>query len=187
MEDFRECLGDCGLADLVFTGYPFTWDNKQDQGTNIHVRLDRATCNDEFLNLFPKTAVEHILTQESDHEALIIRVAATPDASRRKKAGGFRYEEARTRHDDYEQMFVRVWEQTNQQQGASASMGTKLRAISKAMQTWSREVFGSLRRQISKLKDAKERSLVTGFFQEVKDIESQLHDLHEKEEIYCKQ
>lgn len=32
MEDFQECLGDCGLADLGFTGYPFTWDNKQDEG-----------------------------------------------------------------------------------------------------------------------------------------------------------
>ena len=70
-------------------------------------------------------------------------------------------------------------------------MSGKLGTLTKAMQTWSSEVFGSLRKQISKLKtqlrDAKERSLGTGYFQEVKDIESQLHDLYEKEEIYYKQ
>ena len=70
-------------------------------------------------------------------------------------------------------------------------MSGKLGTLTKAMQTWSSEVFGSLCKQISKLKtqlrDAKERSLGTGYFQEVKDIESQLHDLYQKEEIYYKQ
>lgn len=88
MEGFRECLGDCGLEDLGFTGYPFTWDNKQDQEGNIQVRLDRATCNDEFLQFFPETAVEHVLTEESNHVALVIRAAASLDAVRTKKQGG---------------------------------------------------------------------------------------------------
>lgn len=143
------------------------------------------------MSVFPETAVEHILTEESDHATVTIRAAASPDASKRKKPGGFRYEEAWTRHEEYENMFACEWEQANQQHGPTASLSTKLGTLSKAMQTWSRNVFGSLRRQIAKLKvqlkDAKERSLATGYFQEVKDIEGQLHDLYEKEEIYYKQ
>ena len=108
MEDFRECLGDCGVADLGFTGYPFMRDNKQDQGANIQVRLDRATCNDEFMHLCPEMAVAHILTEESDHAALVIRAAASLDAVRKKKRWGFRFAEAWTRHEDYEQMIVRA-------------------------------------------------------------------------------
>ena len=30
MEDFRDCLADCGPADLGFSGYPYTWDKKRD-------------------------------------------------------------------------------------------------------------------------------------------------------------
>ena len=67
MEAFWDCLADCGLADLGFSGYPYTWDNKRDGADNVKVRLDRATCTNGFLELFPETHVEHLVTEESDH------------------------------------------------------------------------------------------------------------------------
>ena len=44
MANFAECMSDCRLAYLGYSGYPFTWDNKRDGSDNIQVRLDRATC-----------------------------------------------------------------------------------------------------------------------------------------------
>lgn len=35
MEDSRDCLTDCGLADLGFSGYPYRWDNKRDGAENV--------------------------------------------------------------------------------------------------------------------------------------------------------
>lgn len=69
MDEFGECLADYGLADLGFLGYPFTWDNKRDAEENIKVRLDRATCDANFMQMFPNTTVEHVITEESDHVA----------------------------------------------------------------------------------------------------------------------
>ena len=64
MDEFRDCLEDCGLADMGFSGYPFTWDNKRDGSENIQVGLDRATCSDSFMQMFPATEVQHILTEQ---------------------------------------------------------------------------------------------------------------------------
>ena len=52
---FRDCLLLCELEDLGFTGDPYTYNNGQDWYRNIQVRLDRATCTNTFLNLFPET------------------------------------------------------------------------------------------------------------------------------------
>ena len=77
MEEFRVCLTDYGLVDLGYSGYPYTWDNKREGEDNIHVWLDRATCNDGFAEMFPNTIVEHIITEETDHVALLIRAMET--------------------------------------------------------------------------------------------------------------
>lgn len=84
MEDFRDCAAECGLADLGFTGYRYTWDNRRDGDANIQVRLDRAMCTDDFLELFPETFVEHIITEESDHIALLVHVMETAPTQRQR-------------------------------------------------------------------------------------------------------
>jgi hypothetical protein len=48
MERFRDCLTDCGLADLGFSGYEYTWDNRREGDDNVNTRLDRATCSNSF-------------------------------------------------------------------------------------------------------------------------------------------
>jgi hypothetical protein len=78
MLQFRECLADCGLADLGYKGYDFSWNNKREGTENIQVRLDRGMATASFLTLFPLTSVEHIATEESDHMALLIRIQAEP-------------------------------------------------------------------------------------------------------------
>ncbi|XP_044342365.1 uncharacterized protein [Triticum aestivum] len=39
MSGFREVVQMCGLSDLGYTGLPYTWDNRQEGGKNIKVRL----------------------------------------------------------------------------------------------------------------------------------------------------
>jgi hypothetical protein len=73
---FRDYLIDCGLTDLGYKGYAFTWDNKREGTANVQVRLDRGTTTTSFLSIFPLTQVEHIPTEESDHMALLVKIAA---------------------------------------------------------------------------------------------------------------
>ena len=48
MEGFHDAIEECRFEDLGYIGLPYTWDNRQQGGDNIKVRLDRALANDNF-------------------------------------------------------------------------------------------------------------------------------------------
>jgi hypothetical protein len=69
---FRECLEDCGLLDVGFTGPKYTWTNKQDANSNVRVHLDCAVANGAFMDMFDNYRVENVITTSSDHLAVAI-------------------------------------------------------------------------------------------------------------------
>ena len=48
MKLFRECLENCGLLDLGFSGPKFTWNNRQEGINDVRVHLDRAVSPYNF-------------------------------------------------------------------------------------------------------------------------------------------
>jgi hypothetical protein len=70
----------------------------------VQARLDRATCDTGFSQLFPVTTVEHITTEESDHLVLLIQVQDAFPSLSSPNPQGFRFEEMWTRYDDYSVM-----------------------------------------------------------------------------------
>ena len=155
MRAFQEATADCALLDVGWRGVPFTWDNKREGVENIQVRLDRATCSTSFMQLFPETEVQHILTKESDHQALLVRVASALADNTSRPPRPFMYEAAWTRHADYEAMVTSAWDRvhaTNQGQPGMDAACKQLALMGKAMQTWSWEVFGSIKKQTAHLK-----------------------------------
>ncbi|EMS67174.1 Beta-fructofuranosidase, insoluble isoenzyme 2 [Triticum urartu] len=49
MEEFRDCLVECGLSDLGFSGYQYTWDNKRDGEENIQGSRENMEALKEIL------------------------------------------------------------------------------------------------------------------------------------------
>lgn len=68
----KEFMQQVDAIDLGFSGRRYTWINKQQGSANIRLRLDRAVANSEWLHLFPKARVQHLLLEESDHVPLLI-------------------------------------------------------------------------------------------------------------------
>ncbi|KAK5824497.1 hypothetical protein PVK06_019272 [Gossypium arboreum] len=89
MEEFRNALEDCGLADTSFKGKKFTWEMGNFADTNIRERLDRGVVNQERLNLFPEYEVQHLTHYFSDHCPVLIQTMSNV-----KSTGGniFRFE-----------------------------------------------------------------------------------------------
>jgi hypothetical protein len=51
---FREFLFDTGLIDLGFKVPTYTWTNKPNSSSAVHVRLDRVVANTSWCNFFQK-------------------------------------------------------------------------------------------------------------------------------------
>jgi hypothetical protein len=99
---FRDCLDDCGLFDLGFSGPKFTWNNRQCEEDHVKVRLDRAVANGDFTARFDDCNVENIITTSSDHVAILIQLSMLRDDNRITPVQhGFRFEAAWLRAPDY--------------------------------------------------------------------------------------
>ena len=82
MELFLQCLDDCGLVDLGYSGPTFTWSNRQGNDTLVRVRLDRAVVNSAFSALFDDANAENIVTTTTDHFAILIRLQQAVHSAR---------------------------------------------------------------------------------------------------------
>jgi hypothetical protein len=83
------------------------------------------------------------------------------------------------------------WEQADQGSPGLGSLWRRLKQVSGSMQRWSRSVFGSVQKEIKRLRDllphAHERANQSGSSLEVRAIEKELHELYEREEIMYRQ
>ena len=73
MNPFRDVVNECGLVDLGFVGYKFTWRGRRAGGVVLE-RLDRAFASDSWLENNPATRVQHIRAHSSDHNRIFINL-----------------------------------------------------------------------------------------------------------------
>ena len=102
--------------------------------------------------MFPHCVVEHVVTEESDHMALLIKVAADPIQRPQPTSRGFRFEEMWLKHEGYDDMVVEAWENSAHYDPDINGFWRRLHDMSRDMKRWSFETFGSVRAEIKKLR-----------------------------------
>ena len=73
MNDFCNMLDEAGLKDLGFVGKKFTWKGQRHGGL-VRERLDRAVANNLWLTLNSSTKFQHLHSNSSKHQAIIVKL-----------------------------------------------------------------------------------------------------------------
>ncbi|KAL4393983.1 hypothetical protein AHAS_Ahas02G0106500 [Arachis hypogaea] len=79
--EFQSCLSDCGLVDIGYTGWPFTW-----RRGNFVERLDRGLTKLNWHIAFPKAIIKHLSIFKSDHAPLCLQLTNSVLNNRQRKS-----------------------------------------------------------------------------------------------------
>ena len=106
MESFREAMNVCGFQDLGFSRPKFTWCNMQEGSNRIHLKLDRAFANSEWINHFNNIRVHHFTKSTSDH--CLLRFSDSCSLPLTKKRC-FHFETMWAKREDYKEIIEATW------------------------------------------------------------------------------
>uniref|UniRef100_A0A2N9GNK1 RNase H type-1 domain-containing protein n=1 Tax=Fagus sylvatica TaxID=28930 RepID=A0A2N9GNK1_FAGSY len=188
MQAFRSVLDECGLMDLGFNGFPYTWCNNRDPPHTTWVRLDWAVANTKWLARYPRARVEHLDVIKSDHKCLWI--VCEPPGSRSQRRRPFRFEEMWMSDSGCERTIMEAWS-CDKPGTEMFQVSHKLRECKYKLGTWSRECFGNIGKQIAEtkleLKQAETLAIQGANVENLQNLRKKLNSLFKKEEKMWRQ
>lgn len=158
----------------------------------MKVRLDRAVANGEFTAAFNDYHVQHIIATSSDHYAILNGIAQSDFYRGHKPVHqGFKFEAMWLRAADYRETLERSW--ADGRTGVLSLQATwdNLHRVAGSLRAWSRDSFGSIRKQINKLErrlfSIRSALVSASSLANERSVEKQLCELFEREEIMARQ
>ncbi|KAJ1438472.1 Endonuclease/exonuclease/phosphatase superfamily [Sesbania bispinosa] len=142
--EFKLCLHSCGLLDMGFNGFPYTWSNGRQSDTLVEQRLDRSLATDGFLSLFQHHSVTHLGKMHSDHTPLRIVWAQSKDEADKRRTKLFRFEKMWLDDHRFTACINNSWHRPN------AICSEKLQVTKEALTLLDKEV-GSQQKSLLKL------------------------------------
>ncbi|XP_020177948.1 uncharacterized protein [Aegilops tauschii subsp. strangulata] len=152
MDHFHSALNFCNLNDLGFEGDIFTWRNNNYRIDGyIRERLDRVVANAEWCMRFPGYKVVNGCPEHSDHRPVILHVDGAHKKPRPQPNNlNKRFEARWLLEEDCEKIVKEAWQMAKE--NGDSMVAQLIKAVSKDLDTWSREVLGDLQQRIKNLK-----------------------------------
>lgn len=108
MQDFQSALLCCGLVDLGFQGYKYTWRNGKYGDAFIEQRLDRACASLDWRELFLQAKVFHTSAFYSNHDLIVLDNEDT-NTGQRHKTRIHQFKEKWVAHPECEERIRSSW------------------------------------------------------------------------------
>ncbi|KAK9724485.1 hypothetical protein RND81_05G076200 [Saponaria officinalis] len=150
MDDFREAMDDCGLADLGYEGEAFTWWNKREEPWDIHERLDRAVSSADWMDLFPLCSICHLQRDKSDHLPIKLSIRRSSTRVKRRR---FRFEDLWIASEECEEVVREAWSKGGDGSGEDVML-QKMEVCCRALNRLGKLNFGDMK---TKIEEARKR------------------------------
>ncbi|XP_039682998.1 uncharacterized protein [Medicago truncatula] len=142
-EDFLNWTNANVLHHLPTLGSFFTWSNGRFGMENVALRLDRAVCNEAWVNFWHQSTCFALVRHQSDHHPLLLSLVF----SSVQHANPFKFFKGWTSHVDCRNLVTEVWSKEVRGRGM-LRLQAKLRNVKNSFKAWNRNVFGDVDRQV---------------------------------------
>ncbi|XP_075645796.1 uncharacterized protein LOC142616949 [Castanea sativa] len=175
MQPFRDVLDDCNFIDLGYVGFPYTW-HKHFEDYTIFERLDRGLATADWFTMFPGTKIHHLDVTTSDHKPLWI----TPEGMDSNFHKPFRFKQMWLTDEGCTDTVQAVWRERVADPWDTRILN-KLDKCGRALTKWSKQCFGSVRRELETknklLQRAEKEAARTGNSTRMKLLEREINQL----------
>ena len=189
MQGFRDALDVCGLKDLGFNWFPFTWSNRKPGDQNVWIPLDKGVATIDWILKFPTSRIHHLDAFHSDHKPLLL--CSDSELKRfYRKVRPFRFEAMWLKDNSCEGVVKDAW--GDDSVGISAwSFNRKIYACQDNLREWNRKSFGHVRNLLQrKLADLKPLEESDGYRRQPTQLQAlrvEIQQLKTREEVMWKQ
>ncbi|XP_074319911.1 uncharacterized protein LOC141656761 [Silene latifolia] len=105
MDDFQQCVNECGVSDCLAIGSLYTWTNKQEPASRVFNRLDRMLVNDEWLKDNPLAYAHFYSEGVFDHTPCVVQDQNNMEKPRR----AFKYYNMWSQALEFKDCVRQVW------------------------------------------------------------------------------
>ncbi|GAA0168242.1 hypothetical protein LIER_23003 [Lithospermum erythrorhizon] len=164
MNNFQRAIDDCGLQDIGFVGFPFTWCNNFISPFSTRARLDRGLANKEWQAMFPEAEVLHLSSNNSDHLPLFVNMRTRIEGLVKQKPR-FQFEESWCMFEETSEIVRDAWNSNRKVDPAQRGKANLIKALQRDDGEWIRDQKGIKR-------------LATNFYQELFSSQTESNSLH---------
>jgi len=147
-EDFLNWTNANVLSHLPTLGSFYTWTNGRFGNENVALRLDRAVCNEEWINFWCNSTCLALVRHKSDHNLILLSLVF----STVKHTTPFKFFKVWSSHDDCRKLVMDTWSKGVRGQGMMR-LQAKLHNLKNTFKVWNRTVFGDVDRQVNLVVD----------------------------------
>ncbi|XP_060959299.1 uncharacterized protein LOC133030539 [Cannabis sativa] len=103
----QDCIGNCNMADLKYSGSFYTWNNKQKPEERIFSKIDREMVNSHWINAFPCSEAVFLPELSFDHIPILVTIYEDRFCGRKP----FRYFNMWKQAIEYDNLVTKAWQE----------------------------------------------------------------------------
>ncbi|KAK2429733.1 hypothetical protein QL285_028147 [Trifolium repens] len=148
IEDFQQWTDTFNLIHLPTRGAEFTWHNGRGGNGYTEKRLDRAICNQFWLDSCCSSSVTALTRVSSDHFPLLLDLQVTSNSF----ASQFKFQRMWSLHDDCSRIVSDCWKSVVVG-GPMYILTQKLKILKDRLRVWNKSCFGNVHANVTAAED----------------------------------